>query len=163
MDDFELVVSELRADPERRSVSGLAIPYGVVANVGRFRERFEAGGAQLLTPAILNREHRATQPLATIDWHDTDAGLELRATLPDGERQDAALADIAAGALRGLSVEFRALAERVDAGVRVVTAYLVSGAAIARAPIYPETQVELRARRLDAPADRRRQRMGLWV
>ena len=43
MDETEFRYCELRADPDKRMLSGTAMKYGDVANIGTFRERFERG------------------------------------------------------------------------------------------------------------------------
>lgn len=152
----ELLVCELRADGRR--VHGIAIPYGETATVGRFRERFEPGSVEIREPAVLNDRHRPFEPLAVLTFADTAEALRFEATLPDGPRQDAALAAIDSGELRGASVEFAALAEAVESGVRVIRRAVVWAAALTARPVYTETMVETRER---AAADDERVRRAL--
>ena len=142
--NIEQLLCEVRASG--RTVEGIAIPYGETANIGAFRERVEPGAVELREPAVLNDEHRSWEPLAVLTFADGEDALRFRAELPPGVRQDSALARIASGELRGASVEFGVLEEAVEAGVRVVKRALVWGVALARSPLYTETQIETRAR-----------------
>ena len=51
---------------------------------------------------------------------DTAEALVVRAVLPEIPAADRALTDVQAGRLRGFSVEFNAVSERREAGLRVV-------------------------------------------
>ena len=92
------------------------MPYGAVAVLPWGRERFEArafaGGAD---DVILNRQHDRGRPLARtgagLVLTEAADALMLRAEIPAGVEQDQALADVRAGILRGLSVEFVAVEE----------------------------------------------------
>lgn len=101
-----------------RTLTGEAIRYGQRATDRA--ERFEAGAFQPLGDVALNLQHDPTIVLATtadrLAVTDTPTALEVRASLRPG----AALTLLQRGALRGLSVEFRSLAERRGGGVRVI-------------------------------------------
>ena len=101
-----------------RTLTGEAVRYGQQATDRP--ERFEPGAFQPLGDVHLNLQHDRAIPIADGDrliLTDTPQALEVRATLPDG----AALTLVRRGALRGLSVEFRALDEHRDSnGVRVI-------------------------------------------
>ena len=82
----------------------------------------------------------------------------MRATLPPIPAADRALAEIRGGNATGLSVEFRALRERREAGLRVIQEAVLSGIGIVRSPSYGASRVEARARsgrtlRAHIPAD----------
>ena len=101
-----------------RTIVGEAVRYGVQATDRP--ERFEAGAFQPLDRHRLNLQHDRGIVLAStgdrLTLTDTPQALEVRAELRDG----AALSLLRRGGLRGLSVEFRALQERRDNGVRVI-------------------------------------------
>ena len=85
--------------------------------------------------------------------------LTMRAELPPIPAADRALAEIRAGRVDGLSVEFRALKERREGGLRVIEDAELRGIGIVRAPSYGASRVEARrrsGRRLRAriPAER---------
>ena len=101
-----------------RTLTGEAVRYGEAATDRA--ERFEPGAFAPLGDVSLNLQHDRSIPLAStgdrLILRDTSRALEVRATLPDG----AALTLLRRGALRGLSVEFRSVAERRDGGIRVI-------------------------------------------
>ena len=74
---------------------------------------------------ILNRQHERRSPLVRtggggLTLTDTPEALEVLAELPDTEAGRDAHTMVRTGVLRGLSVEFRALAEGFVGGVREV-------------------------------------------
>ena len=70
------------------------------------------------------------------------------------------LALVRSGVLRGLSIEFRAVAERIEAGVRVIERAVLRGVAVVDTPAYPASEVEARMAMLPRPAPARRR---LWL
>ena len=116
--------TELRAEDGRR-ISGVVLAYGVVAVLPWGEEKFEPHAFDIDSADILlTIQHNPARPVAR-----TGAGLTLRnsskALLMEAEilrtrEGDAALVNIKGGVLRGLSVEFRTLAERQEAGVRII-------------------------------------------
>ena len=139
--------TEIRA--EGRRVHGFAIRYGDVSPT--HRERFAPGAFALDgRTRWLNLAHRPLEVLAYtgggLELRDTADGLTVDATLPEIPAADAALRMIQAGELRGLSVEFHALAERREAGVRVIERADLDGIGLVRVPSYPRSTVEVRAR-----------------
>ena len=90
------------------------------------RERFEPGALRLADAVALNLSHDRERAVA---WHP-GGGLVLRqdgkaltmtASLPPIPAADRALEEVRSGRTTGLSVEFRAIAERRDSGVRVIS------------------------------------------
>ena len=139
---------ELRA--EGRRLIGPAIRYGDTSPT--HRERFAPGAFTIDDRTRwLDLRHDRTRVVAwtggggleLIDGHEA---LELRATLPEIPAADIALADIKAGRLTGLSIEFDALEEHRENGIRIVTGADLSGIGIVAAPSYEQSQVEIRAR-----------------
>ena len=57
------------------------------------------------------------------------------------------LSEIAAGRIVGLSVEFKALAERREGGIRVIERATLGGIGLVRSPSYTGSRVERRNRR----------------
>ena len=134
---------------EGRKLSGTVMRYGDVSPT--HRERFEPGSLRLADSVHLDLFHDVERAVA---WHpggglSLDNGrdaLTMRAELPPIPAANRALAEIRAGRVGGLSVEFKALQEtRVD-GLRVIQDALLSGVGIVRAPSYGQSQVEARAR-----------------
>ena len=152
--------AELRA--EGRRLSGTVMRYGDISP--SHRERFVPGALRLAESVHLDLHHDVERAVA---WHP-GGGLALangrdvltmRAELPPIPAADRALAEIrAATGGMGLSVEFKALRERQDGGLRVIEDAILSGIGIVRSPSYSDAKVEARKRsgrtmRARIPAD----------
>ena len=70
----------------------------------------------------------------------------LDALLPDTAAGRDAATEVRSGLLRGLSVEFKALAERYVSGVREIRRAALVGAGLVDSPAYRGSTVEVRAR-----------------
>ena len=123
-----------------RVLTGLALPFEVEGRVGTMRERFARGSVTTSGDAVLNRQHQRHLALArepqTLTFEVTEAGLLMRATLPETREADDVLALVTARVLRGLSVEFVANRERMEGGVRVVEAAVIRGLAVVDSGAY---------------------------
>ena len=131
-----------------RTLTGIAMPYDT-----RAQDRAELFRAEAFSPLpdniALNIQHDAQREIASLRnglvLQDTPAALELRAELrPDS----AELALVQRGALNGLSVEFHALAESRQNGIRVVEKARLAGIGLVDVPSYAGSRIELRQRRL---------------
>ena len=137
---------EHRAGGEvRLSGSTLAGPVLVYGDVAPgHRERFEAGALAPVPGVPLNLQHDPGLVIleaGAFELTDSPAALELRAELGESS---AAVQLVKRGALRGFSIEFRALeADEVD-GVRVVRRAELLGVGLVDAPAYPRSRPELR-------------------
>ena len=165
MEETEFRFCELRADPDKRMLSGTAMKYGDVANIGTFRERFEAGAFGDLATAdvLLNAQHQRAVPLARTGGGglvllDTLMELRIDATLPETRAADDTLALVRSKVLRGLSIEFRAIKERMDMGVRVVTRAALKAVSVVDIAAYSMSTVAAR----QAQDDMRRLRRRWW-
>ena len=153
MSELERRFVELRQGPGR-ILEGVAVRYGDTATLPWGDERFEPGAFGDLAAAdvILNVQHSREKPIARtggagLSLVDTHERLALRAELPVTQEADDALALVRAGVLRGLSVEFRAVAERIEGGVRVIERAILSAVGLVDTPAYPASEVEARRRR----------------
>ena len=142
---------ELRFNAETGSLEGTAMQYGDVATLPWGKERFEAGAfGDSLGDVILVRDHRRDSPLARtegggLELVDTAQSLEVRAVLPDtGDARDT-LELVRRKVLRGLSVGFVAIRERVEAGVRIVSQARIDHIAVVDRPAYPSAVIEARS------------------
>ena len=160
MTQTERRVVELRADPDGRRLSGIVLRYGDVAP--GFEERFEAGafGDVAGVDAVLNVQHDRGRPLARtggggLVLSDAVDALRMAASLPETREATDTLELVRRGILAGLSVEFRPIAERTEAGVRVIERAELRGLAVVDRPAYPASTVAARA----SGAGRRR---GRW-
>ena len=142
--------SELRQ--EGRTLSGVLLRYGDVAALPWGRERFEPGAFGDVTGAdvILNTAHERARPLARtggggLELIDTREALNIRATLPITQDANDTIALILSGVLRGLSLEFSAVAERMEGETRIVERAELRGLAVVDRPAYPDSLVQARA------------------
>ena len=140
-------IAEVRA--EGRRLSGVAMRYGDVSP--SHKERFEPGSIRLAESVHLDLHH---DPERAVAWHPggglkLDNGrdvLAMRAELPPIPAADRALAEIRAGRIGGLSVEFQAVKERREGPIRVIESAVLSGIGIVKSPSYGASHVEARAR-----------------
>lgn len=143
-----------------RTLEGTAVRYGDTAALPFGRERIEAGAFGSIGDVILNSQHDRQTPLARtggagLELADSAEALAIRADLPETRAADDVLALVRSGVMRGLSIEFRAVSERIEAGVRVIERAVLSGVAVVDSPAYPASEVE--ARMATRPPTRRRQ------
>ena len=144
--DTETRYVELRADGER-GLSGTVVRYGSTASLPWGEERFEPGafGDVSDIDAVLNRQHDRTAPLArtpdTMQLTDTPSELRMSASLPRTADADDTLALVRARVLRGLSLEFRAVSERMEADVRVIEEAELVGIGVVDRPAYDDSLV----------------------
>ena len=149
MDTETRRVSELRAS-ESGVVEGVVVKYGDIAVVQGQPERFERGSVVLNAPA-LNFMHDGRQQIADrVELTDTPDALEFRAQL-DSRYAQPIRQLIQGGLLRGASLEFRALQQRLEAGVRVIELARIEGLALVDLPAYPKSE-GLQMRRADDTA-----------
>lgn len=159
------------AGGDGRTIEGTALTYGSVAVLPWGRERFEARAFEDLAAAdvILNRQHDRRAPLARtggggLELLDAPDALRIRATLPDTREAQDVLALIAAGVLRGLSIEFASIRSRIVDGIAVVSRAALGGVAVVDRPAYPDSLIARERAAFEALAggpDRRGVR--LWL
>ena len=143
---------ELRYDEDKRIVSGTAMRYGDVAELpwGE-KERFEPGAFGDIGDVLLNVQHDRSMPLArttggTLTLSDMAGALTVEATLPDTTIANDAIANIRAGILRGLSVEFIPHTTGVEDDVIVVSKAELRGIGVVDRPAYPASKLNPRSK-----------------
>lgn len=160
--EYRAAKLEFRA--EGREVSGLALPFDTETELQPgFREKFLPGAFRDLSDVILFHEHRGPALARTprsLTVEARAAGLHLRANLPETRAADDAIALIDAGVLQGLSVEFRAVEDDFQGGLRIIKTAELSGVAIVPRPAYAEATVAVREL---WPKDAPQQRIPLWL
>ena len=132
-------VAELRFAADGRTVTGVALPYGVVSPT--HRERFEAGAFGAPATVPLNLLHDETVAVGDARLDDGPRALRFEADIPAGGAVSRLVRD---GVVRGASIEFHARGEHREGGIRVVTAADLVGIALVGRPSYP-TPIEVRA------------------
>lgn len=154
----ERLYAELQAG-DGRTLRGAAIRYGETQTVHGRPTRFLAGAFGDVSAAdlILNRQHERGQPLARtggggLTLTDTPEALEVLAELPDTQAARDAHTMVRTGVLRGLSIEFRALAEGFVNGVREIRRGVLEGVGVVDTPAFATATVEA----LAAPGERRK-------
>ena len=100
---------------------------------------------------VLNRQHQRVVPLARTDGgglelRDVEGKLVMKAELPETQDAKDVLELVRKKVLRGLSVEFKALEEYIENGVRVITRAVLSGIGVVDTPAYSGSVVEARRR-----------------
>ena len=139
--------AELRA--EGRRLSGTVLRYGEVSP--SFREQFAPGSLHFDT-VTLNRAHAqmvavAAYPNYGLTLEDSPDALTMTAILMPAPASDETLADVRAGKLRGLSIEFRSESEYANSGgLRIIERAKLVGIGVVQEPAYPSSGVEARQR-----------------
>ena len=135
---------------EGRKLTGTAMRFGDVSPT--HREKFMPGAFRFADVVHLDLDH---DPERAIAWtpgggldlaaDDDELRIEVAAVppIPAGNR---ALEEIRAGKT-GLSIEFRALAERRENGIRVISSAELSGIGIVDRPSYESARIEARRAR----------------
>ena len=133
-------------------MSGTLIRYGDTASLPFGFERFapRAFGDVSQLDVLLNVAHVRQRPLARtggggLVLADTDTALTVRAELPATRESDDTLALIRGGVLRGLSLEFSSIDERMEGDTRILERAELQGLAIVDKPAYSDSTVAARA------------------
>ena len=97
---------EARADLEERTIVGLAVPYGQLADIGgAYQERFVAGAIDSVDDVKLFYGHE--EPIGkVIEGRDTDEGYEIVASVSKTARGEEVLTLMRDGVLNKFSVGF---------------------------------------------------------
>ena len=147
-DEFRCAI-ELRADESMASpgrLVGTLLTYGQRA--GDRAELFEPGA--LTWPAngiVLRRQHVREAPIARVIPELRGNDVVIDYPLPDTTAGRDAAIEVRNGTLPGLSLEFRATAQRYVGGLRRISAAILTGAGLVDDPSYKGSRVEVRARR----------------
>jgi HK97 family phage prohead protease len=98
---------EIRAtDPEKREVSGIAVPYNDTIDIGGgWTERFEKGAVDLTADVKLFRDHTDIIGVVT-EMEESDEGLLIRAKISETVLGNETLNLVKDGAIRSFSVGF---------------------------------------------------------
>lgn len=105
MTELEVRSFEVRLDTETREVTGLAVPYGQVADIGAYQEKFAPGAIRSVEDVKLFWQH--SEPIGKIlEGRDTEAGFEIRAMISDTPRGQEAYTLLKDGVINKFSVGF---------------------------------------------------------
>ena len=138
----------IEADAERRGpgiLAGVLMPYGQRAQDRA--EVFDPGSLHWPSDGVLLREmHVRARPIARFVPEATEAEVRVKILLPDTTAGRDAAANVRAGVLKGLSVEFRSEKETVRDGVRVIQRASLVGAGLVDSGAYAGATVEARGK-----------------
>ena len=113
MSEMEVRSFEVRLDAETREVTGLAVPYGQVADIGSYQEKFAPGAIRSVEDVKLFWQH--SEPIGKIlEGRDTEAGFEIRASISSTPRGDEAYTLLKDGVINKFSVGFMPLEQTRD-------------------------------------------------
>ena len=152
MDEIRMKI-EFREDETRQTpgrLVGTLVTYGERASDRA--EVFEIGSLSWPDDGvILNRQHLRQSPIMRVLPVVEGNEVKIDAALPDTSAGRDAAAEIRGGSdglalFRGLSVEFKAVRQSIVAGVRRISAAVLSGAAIVDSPSFSGSSVEVRAK-----------------
>ena len=154
---FRAVEIRLADDPERMGpgkLEGVLMPYETRA--ADRPEVFEAGSLHWPDDGVLLRSmHRREMPIARFTPKASATEVRVSIQLPDTTAGRDAAANVRAGVLRGLSVEFTSERETRRDGLRVIQKARLVGAGLVDSGAYEAATVEARHK-----AGRRRR---LWL
>lgn len=103
----DLPVTQFSVDVAKRTITGLAVPYGKRANKGGLKFRFDRGSLRWTDPSRVKllRDHDFAQPLGkALTLTESHAGLKIVFKVARGPEGDRALELAEDGVLDGLSV-----------------------------------------------------------
>jgi HK97 family phage prohead protease/HK97 family phage major capsid protein len=113
MTEIETRSFEVRLSPDTREVTGIAVPYGQLADIGTYMERFVPGAIQDVTDVKLFWQH--SEPIGKIlDGRDTADGFEIRAMISDTPRGNEAYTLLKDGVINKFSIGFVPVEQTVD-------------------------------------------------
>ena len=133
----------LAADRERRTISGLVVPWDTYAPVSTGQRAAFAPGSLTLSPyAKMNLDHDPTKPVGVlVNSESTAEGMRASFRIPEGPAGDQALADAASGLRDGLSIGADVeTSDDTEAGT-YVTAARVRHVALLSEPAYEAARV----------------------
>jgi len=105
MTELEIRSFEVRLEADTREVVGIAVPYGQVADIGAYQEKFAPGAIRSVEDVKLFWQH--SEPIGKIlEGRDTEAGFEIRAMISDTPRGQEAYTLLKDGVINKFSVGF---------------------------------------------------------
>ena len=148
MDEIRCAL-EFREDESRKSPGRLT---GTIINYEeRAQDRAEVFSKDSLTwpsdGVVLNRQHQRGAPIMRIIPEVRDSAVLIDVALPDTAAGRDTAAEVRAGLFKGLSVEFRAIKQSYQNGVRRIAEAVLGGVGLVDAGSYAGSTVEVRGKR----------------
>ena len=128
------------SDAEEGIVTGIAVPFGQIVNIGGFKERFERGAIEDVSDTKLFWNHQEVIG-KVLRGTDTDEGFLIEAKIsktPRGEEVRTLLAD---GVIDKFSVGFIPVEDREEDGVTVRTKVRLKETSLVPFPAYSQASV----------------------
>jgi HK97 family phage prohead protease len=156
LDRLTFGVDVASADAERRTIEGVAVPYGEAANLGGTHYRFAPGSLRTAsnrkrTPLLLG--HDMNRPVGVLTaLADTPAGVVATFSVDPGLEGDLALAQAASGSRGGLSIGATVdESTHADDGVVDVTAATMLECSLVAVPAFAGADVTRVVASVDDP------------
>ena len=139
--ELEIREMQVRAvDTDERTVTGIAVPYGQVTNIGGYKESFERGAFGKAEDVKLFYGHK--EPIGKIvEGRDTENGYEITARISETQRGDEVYTLLRDGVLNKFSVGFVPVEHRTEDDVVVRTKALLKEVSIVAFPAYEGASV----------------------
>ncbi len=138
MNNYEFEVRE--ANPEERTLSGIAVPYNETIEISGIKERFERGAISNVEDVKLFYGHK--EPIGKVTrGEETEEGYLVEARISDTERGNEVLTLMRDGVLNKMSVGFQAVKDRKEEGVVVREAVNLKEVSIVSFPAYKNADV----------------------
>jgi HK97 family phage prohead protease len=147
----ETVAASFRADPEKRTISGLLVPWGKVARSGFAKWKFGRGSLRYFSESRvkLNSNHDRKQAIGVaVRLQDVALGLDGTFKIARGEEGDRALSLAEDGVLDGFSIELDFEdgdgwePDPSDESVRLVKRGRLAGVALTGFPAFDDARVD---------------------
>lgn len=127
-------------DEDKREITGLAVPYNQVTNIGGYKERFDKGAFGKAEDVKLCYGH--SDPIGkVIAGRDTDAGYEITASISRTPRGDEVYTLLRDGVLNKFSVGFLPGEHRQEGDVVVRTKATLKEVSVVAFPAYEGANV----------------------
>lgn len=138
---LEIRSVEVRSvDTDTRTITGLAVPYGQVTNIGGYSERFEKGAFGEANDVKLFYGHSEPIGLVT-NGADTDEGYLIEARISETERGNEVYTLMKDGVLNRFSVGFLPVEHRMEKDVVVRTKAELKEVSVVAFPAYEGAKV----------------------
>ena len=144
--------SEIRCSIEWREDETRQTPGRLVGTLLTYGERakdrpeiFESGALEWPAGGIvLNRQHQRGAPIMRVVPEIKGQSVVIDALLPDTAAGRDTATEVRAGLFSGMSIEFKAIRQRIEGGVRKISKAMLRAAAIVDSPSYAGSAVEVR-------------------
>jgi HK97 family phage prohead protease/HK97 family phage major capsid protein len=140
MTEIETRSFEVRLDEQTREVTGLAVPYGQVADIGAYREQFVPGAIRSVEDVKLFWQH--SEPIGKIlEGRDIADGFEIRAMISDTPRGNEAYTLLRDGVINKFSVGFVPVEQTRDGDLVTRTNVLLKEVSLVNFPAFEGASV----------------------